>query len=48
MGFDRMHSEGLESEASMSGSDSGSPERNQAGPSKRKSTSSYSLGDEQD
>ena len=43
MGFDRMHSEGLESEASMSGSESGSPERNQAGPSKRKSTSKSSL-----
>ena len=39
-----MHSEGLESEASMSGSESGSPERNQAGPSKRKSTFEGTLG----
>jgi hypothetical protein len=45
MGFDRMHSEGLESEASMSGSECGSPERNQAGPSKRKSTSKSSVRD---
>jgi hypothetical protein len=48
LGFDRMHSEGLESEASMSGSESGSPERNQAGPSKRKSTFKGSVQDGQD
>jgi len=39
MGFDRMHSEVMESEMSESGSEPGSPERTQAGPSKRKSQS---------